>query len=81
MKQPTFAGFEGEFGVPSEFATAKFAIEAAEAALHFERPYKAQSFPECFQQFVAGRRDESQPAIPSPKLALQIDPYSPASAD
>jgi hypothetical protein len=23
MKPPTFAGFEGEFSVPSEFATAK----------------------------------------------------------
>src|SRR5207245_11039 len=32
-------------------------------------------------EFVAGRRDESQPPIPSPKLALQVDPYSPASAD
>src|SRR5580700_9731535 len=32
-------------------------------------------------EFVGGRLDESQPAIPSPKLALQIDRYSPASAD
>src|SRR3984893_9904848 len=34
-------------------------------------------YPEC----VAGRLDESQPPTPSPKLALPIDPYSPASAD
>src|SRR6202048_1337975 len=34
-----------------------------------------------FPEFVVARLDESQPAIPSPKLALQIDPYSPASAD
>src|SRR6202162_4170223 len=34
-----------------------------------------------FPEFVAGRLDESQPPIPSPKLALRIDPYSPASAD
>src|SRR5258708_15999916 len=34
-----------------------------------------------FPEFAAGRLDESQPAIPSPKLALQIDPYSPASTD
>src|ERR1700693_5566247 len=37
--------------------------------------------PGLFLEFVAGRLDESQPPIPSPKLALQIDPYSPASAD
>src|SRR5882757_11118988 len=28
---------------------AKFTVEAAEAALHFERLYRIQSFPECFQ--------------------------------
>src|SRR5258708_1282557 len=28
---------------------AKFAVEAAEAALHFVRFYRIQSFPECFQ--------------------------------
>src|SRR6266446_9681735 len=28
---------------------AKFAVEAAEAALHFERLYRIQRFPECFQ--------------------------------
>src|ERR1700733_6303262 len=28
---------------------AKFAVEAAEAALYFERLYRMQSFPECFQ--------------------------------
>src|ERR1700682_2362596 len=37
--------------------------------------------PGMFPEFVAGRPDESQPPIPSPKLALRIDPYSPASAD
>src|SRR5207253_8976865 len=37
--------------------------------------------PGILPEFVAGRLDESQPAIPSPKLALQIDRYSPASAD
>src|ERR1700730_15376090 len=37
--------------------------------------------PGMFPKFVAGRPDESQPPIPSPKLALQIDPYSPAIAD
>src|ERR1700680_314199 len=37
--------------------------------------------PGMFQEFVAGRLDESQPPISSPKLALQIGPYSPASAD
>src|SRR5258706_16081524 len=37
--------------------------------------------PGMFPGLVAGRLDESQPAIPSPKLALQIDPCSPASAD
>src|SRR5258708_32579502 len=34
-----------------------------------------------FPEFVVARLDVSQPAIPSPKLALQIAPYSPASAD
>src|SRR5882762_10103374 len=28
---------------------AKFAVEAAEAALHFERLYRIQGFSECFQ--------------------------------
>src|SRR6266436_200041 len=37
--------------------------------------------PGMFPEFAAGRRDESHPAIPSPMLALQTDPYSPASAD
>src|SRR5260370_17716624 len=32
-----------------------------------------------FPEFVVARLDVSQPAIPSPKLALQIDPYRPAS--
>jgi addiction module HigA family antidote len=37
--------------------------------------------PGMFPEFVAGRLDESQPAIPSPRLAVRLDPYSPASAD
>src|SRR5260370_14388394 len=37
--------------------------------------------PGMFPEFVAGRLDESQPQIPSPKLTLQVNPYSPASAD
>src|SRR4029077_205544 len=37
--------------------------------------------PGMFREFVAGRLNESQPAIPSPKPAPQIAPYSPASAD
>jgi hypothetical protein len=28
---------------------AKFAVEAAEAAIHFVRLYRIQSFPECFE--------------------------------
>jgi hypothetical protein len=28
---------------------AKFAVEGAEAALHFVRLYRTQSFPECFE--------------------------------
>src|SRR6202790_2546089 len=37
--------------------------------------------PGMFPEFVAGRLDESQLPIPSPTLVLQIDRYSPASAD
>src|SRR6202162_4992967 len=43
--------------------------------------FQNSKLPSMFPEFVAGRLDESQPPIPSPKLALQIDPYSPASAD
>jgi hypothetical protein len=39
-----------------EREAAKFAVEAAEAALHFERLYRIQGFPE-FPEFVAGRLD------------------------
>jgi hypothetical protein len=60
---------------------AKFAVEAAEAAPHIVRFCRFQGFPEMFPKFVAGRLDESQPPIPSSKLALQIDLYSPAIAD
>src|SRR5580693_8688139 len=37
--------------------------------------------PGMFPEFVAAPLDESQPAIPSPKPALRIDPCSPANAD
>jgi len=38
----------------------------------------SDTFPGIFPEFVADRLDKSQPPIPSPKLALQIDPYRPA---
>src|ERR1700687_3027817 len=43
--------------------------------------FQNSTLPGMFQEFVAGRLDESQAPIPIPKLALQIDPYSPAIAD
>src|SRR5580704_15366 len=43
--------------------------------------FQNSKLPGMFPEFVAGRLDESRPPIPSPKLALQIDPYSQASAD
>src|ERR1700722_6556660 len=43
--------------------------------------FQNSKLPGMFPEFVAGRLDESQPPIPSPKLVLQIDPYSPAIAD
>ena len=43
--------------------------------------FQNSKLPGMFPEFVAGRLDESQPPNQGPKLALQIDPYSPASAD
>src|ERR1700693_1130293 len=60
---------------------AKFAVEAAESGPPLRTALQNSKLPGMFQEFAAGRLDESQPPIPSPKLALQIDPYSPASAD
>jgi hypothetical protein len=52
--------------------TAKFAVEAVEAALHFVRLLRNSKLPDMATEFVAGRLEESQPAILSPKLALEL---------
>jgi hypothetical protein len=56
--------------------TAKFAVEAVEAALHFVRLCGIQSFPASRYGYRirgrSSRRIATQPAILSPKLALQL---------
>jgi hypothetical protein len=50
----------GRAGTTAEEKPVEFAVEAAEAALHFERLCRIQSFPECFQnswQVVGMNRD------------------------
>jgi hypothetical protein len=78
MPFDNFAGFIAQ-GAGTKKKPPKFAVEAAEAALYFERLLQNSKLPGMLPEFVAGRLDESQPPIPSPKLALQIHPYSPAS--
>src|SRR5580693_6625420 len=43
--------------------------------------FQNSKLPGMFPEFAAAPLDESQPAIPSPKPALRIDPCSPANAD
>jgi len=62
-----FAGFIAQ-RAGTKKKPAKFAVEAAEAALCVERPYRIQSFPECFQhswQVVWMNRN-----LPSPAQSL-----------
>jgi len=60
---------------------AKFAVEAAEAAPPLRTDLQISKPPGMFPEFVEGRLDESPAPIPIPKLALQINPYSPAIVD